>query len=310
MSQKESSVKYVDHADVYRLVERRDQEPVLDREDYRNSAHPIGMLNRQDIEIQLNKDGFLHWLDHIDLGDAMSVANLRLRYAIRYVNRRGQEAPFSNTVAIEPIALISLPPSNLDAKNEAQDRVKLVWKFPSGNINGTQPAAIVGYNVYRRKDKERGQPELLNPEPLAEPSFTDTKFKYAVPYIYTVRALSQGSTGLIESGDSEALKFTPEDKFKPSAPDPVSIASANSVISLFWPTNPERDVVGYIVYRADSPDAKPQDWTRMTPEPISTVTYRDDRVTLGVRYFYRVTAIDGFKNESESSNIVSEVANP
>jgi fibronectin type 3 domain-containing protein len=151
---------------------------------------------------------------------------------------------------------------------------------------------------------------LLNPEPLGDPNFTDTKFKYAVPYIYTVRALSQGSTGLIESADSTPVPHTPVDTFKPSAPDPVSIASANSVISLFWPTSPEHDVVGYIVYRSESLNAQPQDWTRLTPEPMTTVTYRDERVRLGRRYYYRVTAIDGFKNESESSTIVSEVANP
>jgi hypothetical protein len=308
--QDESSFQYVDRVEIYRLEERRDQEPVLDREDYLNAAHPVGFLTRQDIESQLKRDGFLHYRDNLDLGGSTGVANLRLRYAIRYVNGRGQEAPFSNTVAIEPVALISLPPTGLEIKDEAQDRVKLVWKPPTANINGSQPADVVGYNVYRRKAASSAQPELLNADPLSDPSFTDTKFKYAVPYIYTVRALSQGSTGLIESADATAPAFTPVDKFKPSAPDPVSIASANAVISLFWPTSPERDVVGYNVYRAESPDPKPQDWIRLTPEPISTVTYRDDRVRLGIRYYYRVTAIDGFKNESESSNIVSEVANP
>jgi hypothetical protein len=310
LSQKESSIKYVDQAEIYRLEEQRDQEPVLDREDYRNSAHPVGILSRKDIETQLKTDGFLHYRDNLDLGGSTSVASVRLRYAVKYLNSRGQEAPFSNTVAIEPVAQVSLPPEHLKVKNEAQDRVRLDWAPPAGNINGSKPAGVVGYNVYRRRAKGDGQPELLNPEPLGDPSFTDTKFKYAVPYIYTVRALSQGSTGLIESADCNAPPFTPEDKFKPSAPDPVSIASANSVISLFWPTSPEHDVVGYIIYRSESQEAKPQDWTRLTPEPISTVTYRDERVRLGTRYYYRVTAIDGFKNESESSTIVSEVANP
>jgi hypothetical protein len=169
---------------------------------------------------------------------------------------------------------------------------------------------VLGYNIYRRRAVGDAQPEQLNAEPLAEARFVDTKFKYEVPYVYTVRALSQGNSGLIESADSAPLPHTPEDKFKPSAPDPVSIASANAVISLFWPSSPERDVVGYLVYRAESSEPKAQDWVKLTPEPISTVTYRDDRVTLGARYYYRVTAIDRFKNESESSRIVSEVANP
>jgi len=307
---KEPTDKSVDHADIYRLEEQRDQEPVLDREDYRAAAHIVFSLSRKDIESQLSKDGFLHYSDPLDFTAPGSVANIRLRYAVRYVNRRGQEAPFSNTVAIEPFPTVSNAPVDLTVRDEAQDRVRLGWTPPAANVNGAKPAAVVGYNVYRRRLADSAQAELLNAEPLGDPGFVDTKFKYGVTYVYTVRALSQGNSGLIESADSKAVQWTPIDTFKPSAPDPVSIASANAVISLFWPTSPERDVVGYIVYRAESSEPKSGDWVKLTPEPITTVTYRDERVRLGTRYYYRVTAIDKFKNESESSKIVSEVANP
>jgi hypothetical protein len=307
LNQKESNNR-VDQVWVYRLVERRDQEPVLDREDYRLAAHIVGTMSRSDIESQLKGDGFLHYTDNLDLAGGKDVANVRLRYAFKYVNSRGQDAPFSNTVAIEPVAAVSLPPVILKAEDIGQDRVMIVWNPPKGNVNGSQ-ANVVGYNVYRRRVTGGGQPELLNAEPLGDPSFVDTKFKYAVLYRYTVRALSQGKSGLIESVDSE-IEYTPKDTWKPSAPAPVSIASANSVVSLFWPSSPERDVVGYIVYRTLSPEPKAEDWIKLTPEPISSVTFRDERVSLGTRYYYRVTAIDGFKNESEMSNMVSEVANP
>ena len=310
VGQKESNNKHVETAEIWRLEEQRDQEPVLDREDYRNSAHQVGSLDRKQIESQLNKWGFLVYADPLDMTGVGSTSNLRLRYAIKYVNSRGQDAPFSNTVAIEPVSAVSQPPNNLKVENTSQDRLTLTWSPPEANVNGSRPAAIVGYNVYRRRAAGEGQPDLLNPEPLADTRFFDTKFKYEVPYRYTVRALSQGNTGLIESADSPEASIAPQDRFAPSAPDPVSIASANSVISLFWPSSPERDVVGYIVYRAESAEAKEQDWVKLTPEPISTVTYRDDRVKLGARYYYRVTAIDRFKNASESSKIVSEVASP
>jgi hypothetical protein len=305
----EPADKSVYGAWVYRLVERRDQEPVLDRQDYRNAASQIYYLNRLQIQAQLSKEGFLHWSDPLDFTAPGTYSNLRLRYSIAYVNSREQEAPFSNTVAIEPFPTVSKAPGQPSAVDTSQDHVTLTWKPPDANVDGTTPAAVVGYNVYRRRVSDP-EPELLNAEPLGDARFVDTKFKYEVPYIYTVRALSQGTSGLIESADSLDLTHTPQDRFKPSAPDPVSIASANSVISLFWPTSPERDVVGYLVYRSESQQPAAQEWTRLTPEPIPTVTYRDEHVTLGTRYYYRVTAIDKFKNESESSTIVSEVANP
>ncbi len=48
---------------------------------------------------------------------------------------------------------------------------------------------------------------------------------------------------------------------------------------------------------------------KSTPQPITTVTFRDDRVEIGRRYFYRVTAVDRFNNESTPSRTVSETAN-
>ena len=151
----------------------------------------------------------------------------------------------------------------------------------------------------------------LNSEPLTETRFIDKKFQYKTPYVYTVRALSQGTTGLIESADSEVSSFTPIDTFPPSSPDPVSVASANGIISLFWPTSPEPDVAGYNIYRADSAEAADSDWIKLTSQPLSNVTtYRDDRVVIGKRYFYRVTAVDRFDNESAPSRVVGEAANP
>ena len=90
----------------------------------------------------------------------------------------------------------------------------------------------------------------------------------------------------------------------------MSLASANGVISLFWPTSSESDVIGYHLYRADAADADEKSWLRLNAQPLTAVTFHDDRVTLGQRYYYKVTAIDVFNNESLASRIVSETANP
>jgi fibronectin type 3 domain-containing protein len=307
---KESDRGYVARVDIFRLNEKRDQEPVLDPDDFEDKALVVGFLDRAQIEAQVKQLGHLEFTDVINLTDARQMANTRLRYAVRYVNKRDQAALFSNSVAIEPAPGIALPPAGLTIANEKQDAVMLSWSAPEANVDGTQPATIVGYNLYRRNAKKANIGEPLNAEPITATTFADTKFQYGADYIYVVRALSQGANGLIESADSPPLRFTPKDTYPPTTPEPLTIASANGVISLFWPSAPERDVVGYNVYRASSADAPNDQWIKLTPQPITPVTFRDDRVQIDQTYFYRVTAIDRFNNESMPSPVVSETAHP
>jgi hypothetical protein len=306
----ESSTSYIDHVDIYRLNERRDQQPILDADDFKGLAYQIGYVDRRTLEEQVKTLGAIQFVDPMGFGGQGAPLGLRLRYAIRYVNKRGQESAFSNTVAVEPLPMVAGAPSNLHIVSEEQDAITLEWNAPEANVDGTAPATIVGYNVYRSLSGRPTTNVALNSEPLSETTFTDKKFRYLAHYIYTVRALSQGTSGLIESTDSNALPHVPKDTYPPAAPHPVSIASANGVISLFWPTSPERDVVGYNVYRSESAEAGAKDWIKLTPQAVTTVTFRDDRVQIGGRYYYRVTAMDKFDNESQPSEVLSETANP
>lgn len=307
--QDESSRYYIDRVDVYRASERRDEEPVLDPDDYEAAAQVVGFMDRAAIADQIKTLGHLKFADSVNLTNAKDLANTRLRYAIRYSNKRGQTATFSNSVAIEPAPGISLPPTDLHL-SDAQDAITISWSPPASNVNGATPASIVGYNVYRRTAKRALAGEPINSEPLTGTTFTDTKFQYLVDYVYLVRALSQGANGLIESADSEPVSFTPVDKFPPAAPDPVSLASANGTITLFWPSSSERDVTGYNVYRASAEDVPAADWVKLNDQLLTTVTFRDDRVVIDQTYYYRVTAVDRFNNESQPSRIVHETAHP
>jgi hypothetical protein len=306
----DSSRFYISRVDVFRLTERRDQEPVLDPDDFEATAQIIGFLDRAAIEAQVKILGHLQFTDTINLSQSKQLANTRLRYAVRYINKREQAASFSNTVAIEPAPGITMPPTGLSVKAEAQDVVTITWNAPATNVDGVTAASVVGYNVYRRLARQEFGGELLNSELISGTGYVDSKFQYLADYVYFVRALSQGANGLIESADSQAFAFTPIDKFPPPTPEPVSIASANGSISLFWPSSAERDVAGYYVYRAGSADTPDKDWIKLNDQPVTAVTFRDDRVVVDQTYFYRVTAVDRFNNESERSRVVSETAHP
>jgi fibronectin type 3 domain-containing protein len=306
LGNKESSSSYIERVDIYRLIEKPNQEPVLDEDDYETEAKPVGSMDRATIEAQIQTLGNLQFSDMINLEQA--TANVRLRYAVRYVNKRGQQAAFSNSVAIEPVALIAASPTNLKIANQQQDAITLSWNAPESGTDGSSSATVVGYNLYRARANRRASAKPLNEEPITELQFTDRTFQYKTEYIYFVRALSQAANGLIESADSDALPITPTDTYAPAAPDSVSAASANGVISLFWSTSTSTDVIGYNVYRAESEDAA--EWQKLTPQPSTAVTFRDERVVIDKQYFYRVTSVDKFKNESQPSKIVSETAHP
>lgn len=302
-----SNKRYIDRVEIYRLVERKDGAATLDPEVFEELAEMVGVLDRTALQAQTANSPTIEFTDPIDLSDP-ELDQMRLRYAVRYVNKRDQAGPFSIMATVEPKRIVAAAPTNLRVASEAQDEIVLLWDPPGSNADGSQPASFVGYNIYRRAAGRPAPHEPLNPEPLAEPKFTDRKFRYRAEYIYTVRAVTQSGSGFVESADSAQLRFRPIDRFPPSQPGPVSIASTGGVISLFWPSNPEQDVIGYNVYRAESPDQK--NWIKLNSQPLSTVTFRDERVVVGTRYYYRVTAVDRFDNESEPSPVVSQTANP
>lgn len=308
---KDSSRQYIARAEIYRVAERRGEEQILDPDDFKELAELVGVIDRAKIETQA-AGGILYHADSIDL--AADLSEVRLRYGVLYFNRRDEEALLSNTIAIEPASIVAKPPRNLRLTGEEQDAVSLAWDPPDSNIGDTVPASVAGYNVYRQTARraaagaQLGRP--LNGEPLLQPAFVDRQFRYGPNYIYTVRALSPGAAGTVESFDSNRVDVQPADKFPPAAPDPLTIASTNGTISLFWPTSSENDVTGYNLYRAAIADGKENDWIKLNRDLLTKVTYHDEKVEIGARYSYRVTAVDKFNNESPPSRTASETANP
>jgi hypothetical protein len=223
----------------------------------------------------------------------------------------GRAARFSNYASIEPLLNLALPPAKLAAK-QVEKQVEINWDPPEGNMNETSPANVAGYNIYRRQG---GSFNKINVEPLSEPRFVDRNFQFGADYQYVVRSLSfkPGSASLsesIESDDSRPLDHTPKDTFPPAPPKPVTIASINSMVSLFWPLSAEPDVVGYNVYRTEDETAAPEKWVKLNPELHKTASFRDDRTQVGKKYFYQISAVDAFGNESARSETVSETVAP
>ena len=294
-----TSVLNISRADIYRLAEPVTAPLELSEEEFASRSTLIAAMPISDADFGANQR--LQYKDELEFAGQPA----RLRYAVRLVNAAGQKAAFSNSLLIEPAGKIAASPSQLRAE-ASQDAIKLTWQPPPGNIDQSSPASILGYNVYR--SPSMSQPaKLLNKTPVTTTHFDDEFFDFGKDYYYFVRAVSTGvQAEPIESAESNVLQFKAVDTFPPSPPAAITLAAAPGTISIFFAVNPEKDVVGYRIYRSEDRNAPLDNWTLLTPELLTKNTFQDKRVEPGKTYFYYLTATDNAKNGSAPSEIVSE----
>ena len=294
----EGSVLHISRADIYRLAERLDAPQALSEEEFASRSLIVATIPVTNSEFGGRT---LQYTDTLQFAGQPA----RLRYAIRFVNASGQRAAFSNFFLIEPAARIAAAPTALSTEL-SQEAVRLTWSVPASNVDGTAPANILGYNIYR-SESEAVPARLLNQTPTSDVSFEDRFFDFEKEYFYFVRAVSLGTDATpTESAESNIVTIRPVDTFPPSAPTAITIAATPSSISIFFPANPDTDVEGYRVYRSTDDGLPKGQWQLLTPEILKTNTFQDATVESGKTYFYYVTAIDKYKNISQPSETVSE----
>ncbi len=295
----DGSTLNINRADIYRLAEPLDASLSLTEEEFASRSTLIATVSIKDSDFSLKERVYIDKLQFA--GQAA-----RLRYSIRFVNSSGQKAAFSNFLIIEPSSRIAKEPTSLKAI-VSQEKILLRWAGPKTNVDRSTPANVLGYNLYRAKSGEAIK--RLNERPIPETTFEDEFFVFETDYDYFVRAVSIGSNGeQVESLDSEEIKVSPIDTFAPNPPEAITIASAPNNISIFFAVNLEKDVVGYKVFRTTKPSKPKAEWTLMTPEILKANTFQDRKVESAKNYYYYLTAIDKFGNESEPSDVVSETA--
>lgn len=288
------NVQNIARADIYRIAEPINSTETLNEEEFYNRSNIIASLPITDADFSKK---LVTYYDTLQFAGQ----NIRLRYAIRFVNASGSKAAFSNFLLIEPIAKIANFPT-LSPVQVTQDEVKLEWQSPETNIDSSKPANIIGFNVYRASEKEETA-QLINQNPLTKNEFSDRNFEFETKYRYFVRTISLGTNAEpVESQESNIVEITPKDTFPPSSPSSLTIAATPSSISIFFVPNSERDLAGYKVFRSTDKE----NWQLMNEKLSQTATFQDNKVESGKTYYYYVIAVDKFGNESGKSEIVSE----
>jgi len=149
----EGSVLNISRADVYRLTEPAGSPTSISEEEFSSRSTLIATIPISDADFGLKPMTYT---------DTLTFAGqpARIRYAIRFANAAGQKAGFSNFLVIEPTARVAESPENPTYK-VTQDSIDLGWTPPSRNVDGSTPANILGYNIYRIDEKNPAAPSSV-----------------------------------------------------------------------------------------------------------------------------------------------------
>ena len=223
----------------------------------------------------------------------------RYTYVVLTEDGQGRVSAPSTRVSLVYVAAPE-PPRGLRAE-PGEQQARLSWEAPARRTDGGAIEGPLQYEVLRA-----GAPEgALNPvgrTAAGVTTFTDTKLENDREYSYAVRAIGTAGAGTATGEPSARVTVTPADMTPPSAPANLVAIPAARTVRLSWAPSPERDVAGYVVYRAAGGGGLARIGSTAAPSTV----FVDAGVPPG-RYRYTVTARDGGAraNESARSNEVT-----
>ena len=210
-----------------------------------------------------------------------------LRYGVSATRDRKRASPLSPLVAIVP----RVPPSEprgLVATVE-EGRVCLEWLPPAGMLDGTTPAAVAGYSVYRRDVSEEMYDEPIGV--AARPPFVDANVAPGRKLVYTVRAAPTAERPAVLGPAADETLADTRDVFPPRTPEGLLVLAEEGGNRLLWNPSLARDLAWYRVFARDGEG----EWRRLA-EGLTDPSYYDAGAPRGRRY--GVTAVDAAGNES------------
>jgi hypothetical protein len=225
-----------------------------------------------------------------------------LRYAVLFVNNKRQAAGLSNQVRIVPVSLPSYP-SALSAE-VTETSIQLRWEAPTQNADGTKPARIAGYNIYRSAE-EGDLPDVpVNSKPVQGPEYADRNFRFDKTYYYSISTVGSLKDPYAESFRSKPYAVVVRDIFPPAPPANFNAALQGSNVILLWAPSPSGDIAGYKIFRRDK-ETETRQWLQR--KLLTALSFRDAEAQSGKSYEYTIQAVDKHGNESETVQTEIEI---
>ena len=261
---------------------RRDEKLFVQR------AEPLRVLSGTDLDAATFGSEVLVRDSLYPLAKDGRLGRVFLRYGVTATRDRKKVSALSPLVTLLPL-VPPAEPLGLSATVE-EGRVCLDWLPPQAMLDGTKPARVAGYAVYRRlvEDAEYDEPlTFVGKDPLA----IDETVQPGRRYLYTVRAAPTAARPLVLGPPADEVLVDTADVFPPPAPEGLLVLREDAGSRLVWNPSLARDLAGYRVYGRDGGGA----WRRLA-DGLTDPGYLDAGAPAGRRY--AVTAVDAAGNES------------
>lgn len=210
-----------------------------------------------------------------------------LRYGVTATRDVKRVSPLSPLVSVAP----RVPPSEPRglAATVEEGRVCLEWLEPAGMLDGSTPAAVAGYAVYRRdvSDDAYGEPIGV----AVRSPYVDATAAAGKRLLYTVRAAPTADRPPVLGPAADEVLADTRDVFPPGAPEGLLVLAEEKGNRLVWNPVLARDLAGYRVWARDGEGA----W-RLLADGLTDPAWWDAGAPPGRRY--GVTAVDASGNES------------
>lgn len=224
-----------------------------------------------DVYVQEKRDGIIRNLNREDCPSGGS--------------GEGKVIPMYSAYAVETAE--PLPPTGLLAIKEDRVINYLEW-------DSTANLSLQYYNVYA--STQQGGPYNMLTSFMLENEFTHT-FAFPFDYYYVVTAVD---TNGVESDYPTEVSPMEPDNNPPIHPQSIQVELVDSIAKLTWSRSKENDFDFYRIFRLNPLEAN----FEVISDHQNDTVFLDSTIQFGETYYYTVSAVDLFGNESEPSDSV------
>jgi len=182
------------------------------------------------------------------------------------------------------------PPRDFKVLNSPDSTLLLSWS-PKKHHN------LKGYNIYRSSISDEYSDIPINSEVIKDTFYLDNGLVEGDTYYYTIVSVDEIGKAGKRSRELEILAG------KPVPPTGLAAVSDNKEICLTWKPHPEKDIIGYKIYRKE--EGKGYEFIKGIGLSGLDTNFCDKNIEGGVVYYYAVSAVDRKGLESFLSNSVS-----
>ncbi|RKY89777.1 hypothetical protein DRQ09_00760, partial [candidate division KSB1 bacterium] len=218
-------------------------------------------------------------------------------YRVSAVDSSGNESGFSNQA--EGVPIDTVPPAVPEnfTVNSGERYLDLSWKSNSEDD-------MLHYIIYRSLTDgfTPTSSDSLTLVSYPDSVFRDSSVTVGTTYYYRICAVD---TAFNRSEYSAQASGTPFDTTAPDIPVNLTAVPGQKYISVSWNPNTENDLLKYIIYRSINEGFSPSTSDSLTEVFSPDTAYLDSAITVNTTYYYKISAVDSFNNESEFSGEVS-----